>query len=141
MALRRVRLEIVHVDRVVVYERTLALPVAWIVGDVRMVKPDSAQEPFLGMGQLDQYRTALDERPVAAMDHVTEVDGETGALVKYSLDAMTIAVSAEAAGLLVISEVYAEGWTASVDGTSVDVLSANHAPRGAPCQWVSTWFN
>ncbi len=104
MALRRVRLEVVHDDRVVVYERKLALPVAWIVRDVRMVKPGSAQEP-LGMGQLDQYRTALDERPVAAMDHVTEVDGETGALVKYSLDAMTIAVSAEAAGLLVISEV------------------------------------
>jgi uncharacterized membrane protein YfhO len=39
---------------------------------------------------------------------------------------------ATAPGLLVVSEVYAAGWVASVDGAPVPILPTDHALRGIP---------
>ena len=45
---------------------------------------------------------------------------------------MTIAVEASAPGLLVVSENYADGWIATVDGEEVEILPANHILHGIP---------
>jgi uncharacterized membrane protein YfhO len=45
---------------------------------------------------------------------------------------MTLAASTSAAGLLVISEVYTDGWNAYVDGQKEDILRTDHALRGVP---------
>jgi uncharacterized membrane protein YfhO len=53
-------------------------------------------------------------------------------VLAYEPDRITLAANATAPGLLVISEVYAPGWRAFVDGRETPVLPTDHALRGVP---------
>jgi uncharacterized membrane protein YfhO len=57
---------------------------------------------------------------------------EWARVTAYEPDRLTIAASAAAPGLLVVSEVYESGWRAFVDGAAVPVLPTHHALRGVP---------
>jgi uncharacterized membrane protein YfhO len=43
---------------------------------------------------------------------------------------MTVEVSHSGEGLLVVSQIYSEGWKATVDGEAADVLQTDHALLG-----------
>jgi uncharacterized membrane protein YfhO len=45
---------------------------------------------------------------------------------------MTLDVAHSGEGLLVVSEIYSENWTATVDGEEVKVLQTDHALLGIP---------
>ena len=50
----------------------------------------------------------------------------------YQPERIEIDVRAAADGLLVVSDTYSEGWEATMDGESVEILPTNLALRGVP---------
>jgi hypothetical protein len=119
-----------------VYERAGDLPHAWIVYDVRSVARGEAL-PLLTSGAIDPYQTALVEgtapETAAPETAAPATSGSASARVlAYEPDRITLAANATAPGLLVISEVYAPGWRAFVNGREAPVLPTDHALRGVP---------
>jgi hypothetical protein len=123
--------EVYRTDLAVVYEDPAALPRAWIVHDVRQVAHGKTL-PLLAGGQIDPRQTALVESeppPALAPPNPT---AESTTVVRWEPDALTIAVEATAPGLLVLSEIYASGWRATVDGQRTPILPTDHILRGIP---------
>ena len=124
-------------DLVVVYENPNAFPRAWLVHDVR---PNSDGEglALLAEGSVDGRYVAFVDGPVPPTSVPGRQRGPTGVpderVVVTSLlpETITIRSTSVADGFLVVSEPYAEGWNAYVDGEEVDVLRTNHALRGVP---------
>ena len=57
---------------------------------------------------------------------------ERAEVVATTPESLTIDVEAAAPGLLVVSQIYAEGWRATVDGEPVSILATNHSLQGIP---------
>jgi hypothetical protein len=118
-------------DTVEIYETVPRPPHAWLVHDVRSASQQEALEQIVS-GGIDPYRTALVEEPVSLSpeSQVARGDLEVARIVTYEADGMTIEVTASAPGLLVLSEVYAPGWHASVDGQPARVVPVDGILRG-----------
>ncbi len=125
------RTEVYRDDQVVVYSRTRNLPHAWIVHDVETVEYGEALAR-LSSGQVDPYRTALVEGQPPVMPTEPPSGPESAVVLAYLPDAMSVATSGAIAGFLVVSEVYAEGWSAYVDGERTEILPTDHVLRGIP---------
>jgi hypothetical protein len=123
--------EVFRTPSVIVYERAPTPSHAWIVHDVRTVARGEAL-PLLTSGTIDPYRTALVEGPAPPSEAPPAFTVETARVTAYEPDTLTIATTSAAPGLLVVSEIYASGWSATVDGGAVPVLPADHALRGIP---------
>jgi len=127
--------EVYRDSLVIVYENTTAFGNAWIVHDVRDNGTSGFGVRLLAAGLVDGHDVAFvntggvlpevaEPAPGSAPDSVSLLD--------YAPESMTFAASTSAAGLMVISEVYADGWNAYVDGEKVDIIRTNHALRGVP---------
>lgn len=123
--------EVFRTDRVVVYESQDALPHAWIVHEVSEIEQGEAL-PLLISGEVDPYRTALVEGEVPEMEPAEGEEPDRAVVTEYDADAIEIKTYAGSPGFLVVSEVYAEGWKAYVNGEPVDILPTHHALRGVP---------
>lgn len=124
--------EVFRGDHVVVIRNDSAFPRAWIVHDVRPGDVNSLQ--LLNRGSVDGRQVAFVDEFESGMFPVAAATGAADVVIfdRYSDDAMSMRVTAEADGLLVLSEVFAKGWNAYVDGKRTDVLQTNHALRGVP---------
>jgi hypothetical protein len=131
LALTSGRREVFRSPQAVVYENAAALPRAWIVHDVRTAERGAAL-PLLTTGGVDPRLTAIVEGRAALAPLPPGAAPDAVRVTRQEPDAMTIATSTVAPGLLVVSEVYESGWRALVDGAPVDVLPTNHAFRGVP---------
>lgn len=123
--------EVFRAENVVVYERQPVPRHAWIVHDVRQVARADTLALMTG-GTIDLTRTALVEGtppPVSAIPAGTE---ETALVTRYTPDHLTLRTSSAAPGLLVLSEMYADGWRATVDGQAAEIMPTNHVLRGVP---------
>ena len=118
-------------DQVTVYENPFALPRAWIVHDVRAVQRGGALAP-LANREIDPRQTALVEGEPPTVAAPLDPGADRTRIVRYDADAIDIDTRTDAPGLLVVSEIYSEGWKAYVDGQTVDILPTNHALRGIP---------
>lgn len=115
-------------DRVVVFERGADLPHAWIVHEARRVEPGEAL-PLIVNGDVDPYRIALVEEPVPAMDPVDDPSADRAVVSHYGADRIAIETETTAPGFLIVSEIYADGWVASVGGEAAEVVPTHHALR------------
>jgi hypothetical protein len=118
-----------------VFENPNALPRAWIVH--RADVDSSTERPLQQVidPSFDLTRTVILDRPLES-PLVNDVVG-TGNTVKwltYQPNRLELEVHAEAAGVLVLSEVYYPGWTASVDGERAEIYRANGLLRAIPIQ-------
>jgi hypothetical protein len=118
-------------EHAIVYERESDLPHVWIVHDVRPVDRGQAL-PLRASGAVDPYRTALIEGSPPETAQPGDSAAESATVEAYEPDRITIAARAAAPGLLVVSDIYASGWRAFVDGREVPVLATDHALRGIP---------
>ncbi len=118
-------------DFVTVYRRQADLPHAWIVHDVRQIDRGEAL-PLLVDGAVDPYRTALVEGTVPELESVEAPADDHAEVIRYDPDVIEIATRTDASGFLVVSEIYADGWHASVDGEPVEIVPTHHALRGVP---------
>lgn len=116
-----------------VYENPEAYGRAWIVHDVRDNQETGFGLRMLASGNVDGRQVAYvngEIPPVSAPDPAGPVD--SAVVTGDEPESITISAKSTGDGLLVVSEAYAKGWNAYVDGEKVDVLRTNHALRGVP---------
>ena len=109
-----------------------ALPRAYVVGGCEVVAtPSAALERFVA-DDFDPTARVILEEP--STEQLCAGGGRTGqALVLGgSLNTLHVAVRAERAGWLVVTDTWDAGWRATVDGRAVDVLPANYVQRAVP---------
>ena len=129
-------------DGPLLFENTAVLPRAFIVYETVV---DAAPRRLRA---LDVARQALVERPIP------ELVGSTGAptaaaIVAESALRVEIQASTPRPGLLVLSDTFYPGWTATIDGDPAEVYRVNTALRGVLLpsgehtvvfQYTSRWF-
>jgi hypothetical protein len=114
-----------------IFENTRALPRAWLASEVRVME-DEAMLQVIRTGYLpdgsqwDPRRTALVEsEPAVAVSGSGQVDVST-----YEPNRLRLAVRANGASLLVLSENDYPGWRAYVDGADAPIVRVNYELRG-----------
>ncbi|CAA9544393.1 MAG: hypothetical protein AVDCRST_MAG87-352 [uncultured Thermomicrobiales bacterium] len=119
-------------DLVIVYENPTVFDRAWIVHDVRPAM-DGQELQLLNSRQVDGRVTAFVDGPLPEVaPPAGSGPGDKVVVTRTEPERIELRAESSAPGLLVLSEVYAEGWTATVDGERVEVLRTNHALRGVP---------
>jgi len=98
---------------------------AWFVSDVKYV--DNANEELAALGQVNLKHTAV----VAKQDFgFLKAGGEgTVTLTGYGATEAKYNIESQGGGLVVFSEVYYPGWTATIDGGSTDIGRADYVLR------------
>jgi hypothetical protein len=114
---------------VIVFERPSKPPHAWIVHDVRDTARGEALL-LLASRTVDPYQTALVEGTPPTTSQPTGPGQDSAHVTVYEPDHLTIATRSSADGFLVVSEIYANGWRAFVDGQETPILPTDHALRG-----------
>ena len=130
-ALAAGRREVFRTDRMVAYETQPEPRHAWIVHDVQRVEYGEAL-PLLAAGTVDPYQTALVEGEVPDVEPLADQSVDRAEVTEYKPGLVAIETYTAAPGFLVVSEIYAEGWRATVNGAPADILPTHHALRGVP---------
>jgi hypothetical protein len=117
---------------VIVYENPNAFGRAWLVHDVQPAANGEELHRFMS-GQVDGHVTAFVDGPLPAVAPLAVgATPDTVQIVDRSEEMLKIKASSASDGLVVISQPYASGWNAFVDGKQVDILRTNHALQGVP---------
>ena len=115
-------------DKVKVLENQDALPRTWIVHSTREASPNKALK-LLKTGRVDPSKTALLESPSPKLSKPDDASKDWASVTSYENDRIQVRTSTDAAGLLVLSEVYYPAWKAYVDGEPVPVRRADQLLR------------
>lgn len=118
----------------VVYRNVDAFDRAWLVHDVQPNTDDIALRQFQSSaadGRVTAYVNTDGALPSAQPVPVGSAP-ESVTITHYEGDRIVAEVNAASDGLVVFSEIWAEGWHAWVGGDPVDVLRTDHAFRGIP---------
>ncbi len=128
-----------------VYENTHVTSRAFVVHDVERVADQQAALRFLRNGevgrfpdgsvqvtskQMDQTAVIEAERGSAPTTRPCEGSEDTARIVDRGTTSLTLKVRSECAGLLVVSDAYYPGWSATVDGRSTRIYPTDVALRG-----------
>lgn len=123
--------EVASTPTVLILRYTDALPRAWIVHEAIAVHPDDVMSR-LAAGNTDFRQIAIVETEPPSLDPPSGRVSEAAAFTGYEPSRITLDVTSDGRGLLVLSETYADGWTARVDGMEVDVIPVDGVLRGVP---------
>lgn len=118
-------------ERVRIVENPDAMPRTWLVHEARQVAPGEAL-PLLKSGVVDPRTTALLEAPPPELAVPTAPEVESVAVIDQSPDEVRLEVEAAAPALVMVSEAWDTGWTATVDGEPAPVLVADHVFQTVP---------
>ena len=102
---------------------------AWFVDNIKYV--GNANEEIDAIAKLDLRHEAVADKKFQA-DLGTAQPQQSAAVVtlkKYEPNELTYSVQSQKGGIVVFSEVYYPGWTATVDGTEVPVGRVNYVLR------------
>ena len=113
-----------------VFEDPRAFPRAWIVHETIVKSNPDRLYSSLNDPALDLHRTALLE---VRLPHAPETGNETRETIRfrsYEPNHISIAVTEESQGLLVLSELYYPGWRATVNGKPAPIYRVDGALRG-----------
>ena len=102
---------------------------AWFVGHVRYV--DNANQELDGLGQVDLRHEAVADahfREVLGQG-VPQDDVSVVRLTRYEPNELTYDIHSNKGGVVVFSEIYYPGWTATVDGQPVEVGRVDYVLR------------
>jgi hypothetical protein len=114
-----------------VYENPDAFDRAWIVHDVQPDQ-DGAELQLLNAGLADGHVTAFVHGDLPPVSTPADAAAEFVTVSRYEPETIELQANLTGDGLVVLSEMYADGWNAYVDGEKVDILRTNHALRGVP---------
>jgi hypothetical protein len=118
-------------DNVVIYEMPTAQPMAWMVYDVRPAEGGAGLKQ-LASGSVDGDEVAFVEGKAPVTSPPAGGAEPEVSVTDWRPDGLSVEVSHTGEGLLVVSQIYSDGWTATVDGEAVDVLQTDHALLGIP---------
>ena len=100
---------------------------AWFVSDLKFVK--NADEEMAGLDHLDTKHAAVaDQRFKAVLDGTPLGEGKAE-IVGYQPNELKYDVSSDKGGVLVFSEIYYPGWTATIDGKPAEIGRVNYVLR------------
>jgi hypothetical protein len=131
VALRAGRHEVFRTSSAVVYETTRPVSRAWIVHDLRSTERGLTLASMTRPG-FDARLTAYVEGPLPATGTPPAGTVERAEVRATTPESLTVDVEAAAPGLLVLSQVYGDGWQATVDGRPAPILPTDHALQGIP---------
>ena len=117
-------------------ERTVrapTLPEAFLVGRTREVSRAEAVRAATGRAPLDPRREAVveGECPTCPAQGTPGSAGRAGA-VRRTRSTAQVAVTSDSPALLVISQAWSRGWSASVDGEPAPVVRTDGVVQGVP---------
>ncbi len=118
-------------DQVTVLENRDALPRAWIVHAAEQVERGEILKRLV-TGGVDPRQTALLTEAPPPLDQPRNATADSAVVMGYSGDRIEVRTRTEAAGLLMLSEVYYPAWKAYVDGKQTRVYQADHLLRAVP---------
>ena len=106
-----------------------ALGNAWFVDKISYAK--NANEEILEVGQIDlRHEAVADEKFQAQLgDAVTQDTTSTVDIKSYEPNQLTYEVNSGKGGVVVFSEVYYPGWTATIDGEPAELGRVNYILR------------
>ena len=106
-----------------------ALGNAWFVDKISYAK--NANEEILKVGQIDlRHEAVADEKFQAQLgDAVTQDTTSTVDIKSYEPNQLTYEVNSGMGGVVVFSEVYYPGWTATIDGEPAELGRVNYILR------------
>jgi len=102
---------------------------AWFVDKVNYV--DNANQEIDMVGKLDlRHEAVADKKFSDKLGQSKQQDGtSTVEITAYDANKLTYAVNSDKGGVIVFSEIYYPGWTATVDGQEVEVGRTNYILR------------
>lgn len=102
---------------------------AWYVDEVRYV--DNANKELDGMASIDLRHIAIADKQFEAQLGKTSAQDSTAAvtITKYAPNHLEYDAQSAKGGIVVFSEIYYPGWTATVDGNPVEVGRVNYVLR------------
>ncbi|MBQ3313119.1 MAG: YfhO family protein [Prevotella sp.] len=116
-------------DQTVPIQNPYALGNAWFVDKISYAK--NANEEILKVGQIDlRHEAVADEKFQAQLgDAVTQDTTSTVDIKSYEPNQLTYEVNSGKGGVVVFSEVYYPGWTATIDGEPAELGRVNYILR------------
>ena len=112
-----------------VYKNTDALPRAYFAADTIMIGDDAQILQLLTSARFDPARQTILEGPLPDTIHLVAHKYEPVQLVSYAPERVELHVPPSSEGMLVLSDAYYPGWTATIDGAVVPIYRANYALR------------
>ena len=109
------------------YENREVLPRAYIVQTVRVMQKSGILE-HIDSEDFNPREAAVTEEPLGRLEYNGEF--EAAEIKLFTPNKVVLSLSGENEGLLVLSETYFPGWSASVDGKPREIHLANYAFRG-----------
>ena len=117
-----------------IYENRAVLPRAFVASDLVLF----ATRPQLldalsnaSAAELRRHAYALhSEVPTPTLDTAAPAGGGTAEFTHYGPDRVTVAVTAQARGVLVLTDVYVPGWVVLVNGRPATLFPVDNAFRG-----------
>jgi hypothetical protein len=116
-------------DHVLILEHGGALPRAWLVHEARQA-PTAEILPLLASAAVDPGQTALLETEPPSLSAPSESATESVIYKRLSPDHFTVEVEAQAAAMLMLSEIWDPGWIATVDGAPAAIQQVNYVFQG-----------
>jgi len=107
---------------------------AWLVDRLRYV--DNANEELDALGQLDiRHEAVADKRFTEQLGQAVEQDTVSIVRIKaYEPNRLTYEVNSDKGGIVVFSEIYYPGWTATIDGEERELGRVNYVLRALRVQ-------
>ena len=107
---------------------------AWLVDKIQYVV--NANEELDAVGRIDlRHEAVADEKFKAQLDEATEQDtASVVTITSYEPNRLTYDVNTGKGGVLVFSEIYYPGWTATVDGQPAELGRVNYILRALNIQ-------
>lgn len=123
--------EVYRGSTAIVYRNNLALPRAYLAGDVRVIPNTDSALTFMKLRGWDPRRTAVVDRPIGITLPPIPLSG-TASIVEKKPDKVVVRTTSNRPALLVLADVYARGWKAWVDDSATPIAITNVAFRGVP---------
>ncbi len=127
---------LVYRGEVDVWEHTQVMPRAWVVHELRRVPSTPALYAEMTRPETDFRRVAfLNEREARELrgDDGPPTAEEGARITSYRANTVTLEARASRPGLVVLSDVMSDGWTAEVDGHPTSIVTVNGCLRGV---WI-----
>ena len=113
-----------------IYRNVRAVPRAFLVGGQRPVDGEDAALAATIAPGFDARRVAITEEPVPGLPRRAAAPTGTARVTRYDREDVTVAVSARARSLLVLTDVHYPGWKATVDGRPAEIERVDYLLRG-----------